>query len=182
MTNAIDILRHLIDCYGWRDSRDMQDFIDAADMIDMQYVELTKDTDGERIHVGDMIKLPNCKSDEVRFMTINGAGWLINESGWLPCKVSHSKPDTWELMTKEYAYAYESGYRDGATNYELDHCPSCTNLVSLQEALDENAKLRELVRNLLVCDKHLACDDCPYRHEPCDFEYDARELGVEVDA
>lgn len=47
--------------------------------------------------------------------------------------------------------------------------------------MGENARLRELVRNLLVCDKHPVCDDCPYRHEPCDFEYDARELGVEVD-
>ena len=46
-------------------------------------------------------------------------------------------------MSKEHAYAYEAGYHDGATHYELDHCPSCKNLADLQDALDENAKLRD---------------------------------------
>lgn len=47
-------------------------------------------------------------------------------------------------MTNEY----EAGYHDGAINYELDHCPACKNISDLQDALDENAKLRELARNL----------------------------------
>ena len=46
-------------------------------------------------------------------------------------------------MSKEHAYAYEAGYRDGAINYELDHCPACKNVADLQEALEENAKLRD---------------------------------------
>lgn len=46
-------------------------------------------------------------------------------------------------MSKEHSYAYEAGYRDGAINYELDHCPACKNVADLQEALEENAKLRE---------------------------------------
>ena len=48
-------------------------------------------------------------------------------------------------MSKEHAYAYEAGYHDGATHYELDHCPSCKNIADLQDALAENAKLRELM-------------------------------------
>ena len=46
-------------------------------------------------------------------------------------------------MSKEHSYAYEAGYRDGAINYELDHCPACKNVADLQEALVDNAKLRE---------------------------------------
>lgn len=46
-------------------------------------------------------------------------------------------------MTKEHAYAYEAGYVDGSTHYELEHCPACKNVADLQEALEENAKLRE---------------------------------------
>ena len=48
-------------------------------------------------------------------------------------------------MSKEHAYAYEAGYHDGATHYELDHCPSCKNTADLQDALAENARLRELM-------------------------------------
>lgn len=43
----------------------------------------------------------------------------------------------------EIAEAYEAGYRDGSINYELEHCPACKNVADLQEALAENAKLRE---------------------------------------
>lgn len=46
-------------------------------------------------------------------------------------------------MSREHAYAYEAGYRDGSINYELEHCPACKNVADLQEALAENAKLRD---------------------------------------
>ena len=46
-------------------------------------------------------------------------------------------------MSKEHAYAYEAGYRDGSIHYELEHCPACKNVADLQEALAENVKLRE---------------------------------------
>lgn len=51
-------------------------------------------------------------------------------------------------MSKEHAYAYEAGYRDGSINYELEHCPACKNVADLQEALAENAKLRERITEL----------------------------------
>ena len=78
--------------------------------LEERSIELPKDADGERIHVGDMIKLPNRNREEVRFMTINGAGWLINESGWLPCKVSHSKPDTWERIIEDAVNVHGNGF------------------------------------------------------------------------
>lgn len=34
-------------------------------------------------------------------------------------------------------------------HWELGNCPSCPNVVSLQEALEQNAKLRKLARLLL---------------------------------
>ena len=103
-------------------------------------------------------------------------------------------------MSKEHAYAYEAGYRDGSIHYELEHCPACKNVADLQEALAENAKLqndadllramlrqkriekqccmvenaklRELVRDLYEdqCDK---CDCWKYRDR-------MRELGVDA--
>ena len=53
-------------------------------------------------------------------------------------------------MSKEHAYAYEAGYRDGSINYELEHCPACKNVADLQEALDENARLRSELESVGV--------------------------------
>ena len=55
-------------------------------------------------------------------------------------------------MSKEHAYAYEAGYRDGSVHYELEHCPACKNIVDLQEALEENAKLRGLIVRCCECE------------------------------
>lgn len=94
-------------------------------------------------------------------------------------------------MSKEHAYAYEAGYRDGSINYELDHCPACKNVADLQEALAENAKLCELVQILVHCLNDVDCDKCLLNGNPyelrgewaaCDALLDRiRELGVEVD-
>jgi hypothetical protein len=45
----------------------------------------------------------------------------------------------------------------------------------------ENAKLRELVRHLRECTRHNVCAVCEYADDACDFDYDMRELGIEVD-
>lgn len=45
---------------------------------------------------------------------------------------------------------------------------------------EETVKLRKLVRNIMACMRNKDCDTCPYREEPCDFDYDMRELGIEV--
>lgn len=66
-------------------------------------------------------------------------------------------------MSKEHAYAYEAGYRDGAINYELDHCPACKNVADLQEALDEIARLREVIR------KYVKMPDEPLEIDERDF-------------
>ena len=90
-------------------------------------------------------------------------------------------------MSKEHAYAYEAGYRDGSINYELEHCPACKNVADLQEALDENAKLLELVKRM---HRHIrqTCGECDgwycsnfdEDNECCVYDTLARELGVEV--
>ena len=84
-------------------------------------------------------------------------------------------------MSKEHAYAYEAGYRDGSINYELEHCSSCKNVADLQEALAENAKLRELVKDFLdVPCQCLKCEHYNYEEDRCDLHDRACELGVEV--
>ena len=45
----------------------------------------------------------------------------------------------------------------------------------------ENAKLRELCRQLRACSLHSACHLCEYAEDACDFDYDMRELGIEVE-
>lgn len=92
-------------------------------------------------------------------------------------------------MSKEHSYAYEAGYRDGAINYELDHCPACKNVADLQEVLDENAKLRELVKDMWPHVRHRSrmCAECEL---PCDtsdecllyepMQQRMHELGIEV--
>ena len=45
----------------------------------------------------------------------------------------------------------------------------------------ENAKLRELVRHLRECTRHNVCAACEYADDACDFDYDLRKLGIEVD-
>ena len=88
-------------------------------------------------------------------------------------------------MSKEHAYAYEAGYRDGSINYELEHCPACKNVADLQEVLEENAKLRELVRIAGTYCVNGLCgkdDGCPlYLGKPyCALPDLMRELGIEV--
>lgn len=101
-------------------------------------------------------------------------------------------------MSKEHAYAYEAGYRDGSVHYELEHCPACKNVADLQEALDENTELRALVEDMWPFAKAGSAHTCPNREcclfEECDAHSDRecpieehmtarmRELGMEVEA
>ena len=60
--------------------------------------------------------------------------------------------------------------------WELGNCPSCPNVVSLQEALEQNAKLRELVDELYPLADYGAMDA-----SELDRAHDLmRELGVDV--
>lgn len=54
-------------------------------------------------------------------------------------------------------------------------------LLDVADALDENDKLRELVKHLRECVRHTVCALCPYSGGVCDFDHDMRELGIEVD-
>ena len=74
--------------------------------------------------------------------------------------------------------------RADQAHWELGNCPSCPNVVSLQEALEQNAKLRELGGFMLRCMKRNSdCDYCLANGEHCEIsniEADALELGIEV--
>lgn len=84
-------------------------------------------------------------------------------------------------MSKGHAHVYEAGYRDGSINYELEHCPACKNVADLQEALEENAKLRKLVSAAWKCiHTGASCSDCRLIAGGCTLQTAMRELGVEV--
>ena len=57
--------------------------------------------------------------------------------------------------------------------WELGNCPNCPNIVSLQEALEQNDKLRKL-----VLDMWLDLDVPKLDSE--EYELRMRELGIEV--
>lgn len=81
-------------------------------------------------------------------------------------------------MSKEHAYAYEAGYRDGSINYELEHCPACKNIADLQEALADNDRLREQVHWLKKGDILHVLTDQEYIDQ-CERE---RLMQVSIDA
>lgn len=95
-------------------------------------------------------------------------------------------------MSKDHAYAYEAGYRDGSVHYELEHCPACKNVADLQEALEENAKLRELAHLVAEYTSEDQCEGCVAKRACIEGELDMcwlrkkileklRELGIDVD-
>lgn len=88
-------------------------------------------------------------------------------------------------MTRDHAYAYEAGYRDGSINYELEHCPSCQNVADIQE-------LRDMLVDLWRCAMGKPCCFCdrydgPDNHDhifdtsECGIGRRMLELGIEVD-
>lgn len=61
-------------------------------------------------------------------------------------------------------------------HWELGNCPSCPNIADLQEALEQNTKLRELVDELYPLADYGAMDA-----SELDRAHDLmRELGIEV--
>ena len=58
-------------------------------------------------------------------------------------------------------------------HWELGNCPSCPNVVSLQEALEQNAKLRELVARMAEA-LGIDCEwaDPNWCKSPCVLEFE----------
>lgn len=81
-------------------------------------------------------------------------------------------------MTKEHAYAYEAGYRDGSIHYELEHCPACANVADLQEALEENAKLREEQREYQATIDSLVDECTDHKDENAKLRELAKQMHI----
>lgn len=62
-----------------------------------------------------------------------------------------------------------------------DGYPFCASSTEVMRLREQNAKLRELVKHLRECTRHNTCAVCEYADDACDFDYDMRELGIEVD-
>ena len=86
-------------------------------MAEHGWVRLPVDANGVPICVGNEVETIQGKRDEVRFMTINGAGWLINEAGWLPTHLRHYALDTWESIISD---AVKLGFTDPDNEHLAD--------------------------------------------------------------
>ena len=86
-------------------------------MAEHGWVRLPVDASGMPIFVGNEVETIQGKRDEVRFMTINGAGWLINEAGWLPTHLRHYVIDTWESIISD---AVKLGFTDPDNEHLAD--------------------------------------------------------------
>ena len=67
------------------------------------WVRLPVDADGVPIRIGDRIEYLTGGRDIVRFVTLNGDGWMVNERGWKPCTMRHYAPPTVEDVLTEFA-------------------------------------------------------------------------------
>ena len=65
--------------------------------------------------------------------------------------------------------------RADQVHWELGNCPSCPNIADLQEALEQNAQLRELVR-----DMWLKLDGATLHYNASEWKPRLSELGIEV--
>ena len=95
--------------------------------------------------------------------------WRMQQDGYL-MQINQLRDENAKLCAE-----VERLHADQA-HWELGNCPSCPNVVSLQEALEQNAKLRELVAELWALADGYTPDD-----SELDTARDLmRELGIEV--
>ena len=108
---------------------DVGNVYDIEEWLDMHgHVELPRDVNDIPIRVGNEVETIIGKRDEVRFMTLNGAGWLINEAGWLPTHLRHYVIDTWERIISD---AVKLGFTDPDNEHLADKLVSrCKALAS----------------------------------------------------
>ena len=96
--------------------------------------------------------------------------WRMQQDGYL-MQINQLRDENAKLCAE-----VERLHADQA-HWELGNCPSCPNVVSLQEALEQNAKLRELVAELWALADGYTPDD-----SELDTARDLmRELGIEVE-
>ena len=95
--------------------------------------------------------------------------WRMQQDGYL-MQINQLRDENAKLCAE-----VERLHADQA-HWELGNCPSCPNVVSLQEALEQNAKLRDLVEELWALADGYTPDD-----SELDTARDLmRELGIEV--
>jgi hypothetical protein len=85
-------------------------------LFGVDYVALPMDADGVPIHVGDMVEYLTGGRDVVRFITLNGSGWAVNERGWEARTMRHHHTPTVEDVLTEFgiSWEYESDCEDRA--------------------------------------------------------------------
>lgn len=122
-------------------------------------------------------------------------GWIPDDASSFPARIRlrdtawmvYYEPDVTGLKAEVLMLRKENErlHADQA-HWELGNCPSCPNVVSLQEALEQNAKLRELAQRLLTEYRYMRVR--PRRmyleHEVRMrlIEDEMRSLGIEVPA
>lgn len=77
--------------------------LSADELAEHGWIRLPVDVDGVPIHVGDRVEYLTGGRDIVRFVTLNGDGWTVNERGWEPFTMHHYTPPTVEGVLREFA-------------------------------------------------------------------------------
>ena len=131
IADRIDIAyKHAI---GYVDDRDPET------MAENGWVKLPVDADGVPIHIGDMVEYLTGGRDVVRFITLNGSGWTVNERGWEACTMRHHHALTvkatlgrgtcYLISAPQYGEGCQECSACGAVadEYMFDegHCPNC---------------------------------------------------------
>lgn len=90
-------------------------------------------------------------------------------------------PDTVQVVRGTYDDTRRYVPEEALVHMDLHECPACANVADLQDAMDENAKLRELVRELYhELDAATQYDAGGSRGIVSEFAGRMRKLGVDA--
>lgn len=101
--------------------------------------------------------------------------WRMQQDGYLmQINQLHEEKSVLERRIDELCAEIERLHAD-QVYWELGNCPNCPNIVSLQEVLEQNAKLRKLFSSYW---KAVHCPAMP--NVAKDYLAEMRKLGVDV--
>lgn len=124
------------------------------------------------------LRYPNSRQEDITDAFMRGYQGAVKIGNDAVRRVKSEK-EALERRIDELCAEVERLHADQA-HWELGNCPSCPNVVSLQEALEQNGKLRELCADMvnmlvLACWASVESDE-----EASQCIYRAEALGIEV--
>ena len=119
------------------------------------------------------LRYPNSRQEDITDAFMRGYQGAVKIGNDAVRRVKAEK-DALERRIDELCQENER-LRADQVHWELGNCPSCPNIADLQEALEQNAQLRELVR-----DMWLKLDGATLHYNASEWKPRLSELGIEV--